>query len=144
MPSRSHDLTPPTLDTVEQVEQLPSRSVSSADKSDSRDNIETLSKKYGVALGTPIITLVKLNVKPGSRCLCTSVTFECMPESRYGARPYFNAQDDPEAKQAETALNLSQGTVGYIDSDVTEEYWPPKDNRSNETAERNTIKKNNK
>ena len=64
--STSHDLTPPTLDTVEQVEQLPSRSVSTADKSDSRDNIETLSKKYGVALGTPIITLVKLNVKPGS------------------------------------------------------------------------------
>ena len=129
--------TPPTLDLVEQ---LPSRSVSAVDKSDSRDNIETLSKKYGVALGTPLITLVKPNVKPGSRRLCTSVTLECMPESRYGARPYYNTQDDPETKQAETVLNSSQETVGYIDSDVTEEYWPLKDNRSNETAESDTIK----
>ena len=88
MPSTSRDLTPPILDTVEQVEQLPGRSVSTANKPDSRDNIETLSKKYGVTLGTPITTLVKLNVKPGSRCLCTSATLECMPESRYGARPY--------------------------------------------------------
>ena len=139
--------TTPTLDLVEQVEQLPSRSVSAVDKSDSRDNIETLSKKYGVALGTPSITLVKLNVKPGSRWLCTSVTLESMPESRYGARPYYKTQDDPETKQAETVLNSSQETVGYIDSDVTEEYWPLKDNRSNETAESDTIKnvkKNNK
>ena len=70
-----------------------------------------------------------------------------MPESRYGARPYYNAQDDPEAKQAETALNLSQGTVGCIGSDITKEYWPPKDNKSNKTAESKTIKnvkKNNK
>ena len=132
--------TPPTLDTVEQVEPLPSRSVSTVDKSDSRDNIETLSKKCGVALGTPLITLVKLNVKPGSRQSCTSVTLECMPESRYGARQYYNAHDDPEAKQAETVLNSSQETVAYIDSYVTEEYWPLKDNRSNETAESNTIK----
>ena len=70
-----------------------------------------------------------------------------MPESRYGAKLYYNAQDDPEAKQAETALISSQGTVGYIDFDVTEEYWSLKDNRSNETAESDTlknVKKNNK
>ena len=39
MPSTS-----PTLDTVEQVKQLPSRSVITVDKSDSIDNVETLRK----------------------------------------------------------------------------------------------------
>ena len=47
-----------------------------------------------------------------------------MLESRYGAKPFYSLNDDPEAKHVESVLNSSQGTVGYADSDATEEYWP--------------------
>ena len=47
-----------------------------------------------------------------------------MPESRYGAKPIYSLNDDPEAKHVESVLNSSQGTVGYANSDATEEDWP--------------------
>ena len=75
-------------------------------------------------LGLALLTLVKLNIKPSSQCICISAILECMPESRYGVKPFYSLNDDPQAKHAESVLNSSQGTVGYADSNATEEYWP--------------------
>ena len=44
--------------------------------------------------------------------------------TRYGARPYYNSSEDPLAEHQDTRLNSSQGTIGYVDSDATEDYWP--------------------
>ena len=86
--------------------------------------IHKLNMKYGVVLGLPLLTVVKLNIKPGSQHICTLATLECMPESRYGAKPIYSLNDDPETEHVESVLNSSQGTMGYADSDATEEYWP--------------------
>ena len=53
--------------------------------------------------------------------MCTSATLECMPESCYRAKPYYNVQEDPKANNESHILSTS---VADIDSDVTEQYWP--------------------
>ena len=47
-----------------------------------------------------------------------------MPESCYRAKPYYNTQQDPEAKNVAPTLSSSSETIAYVDSDVSEEYWP--------------------
>ena len=43
--------------------------------------VDALSKKHGISLMTPVLSIMKLNVKPRNRRVCTSATFECMPDS---------------------------------------------------------------
>ena len=93
-------------------------------RADTSHTVDALSKKHGVSLVTPVLSIMKLNVKPGSRCVCTSVTLECIPDSRYGAIPYYNAQEDSEATLATPTLHSPMETVAYTDLDATEEYWP--------------------
>ena len=69
---------------------------------------------------TPILKLVKLNIKPRA-------TLEFMSESCYGAKPFYNPQEDPEPQSIPNPeLNSSQETVTYYDSDRTDCYWPIK------------------
>ena len=89
-------------------------------------NIQKLSKQYDVPLDMPQLKLVRLNVEPGVRRIFTMATLACMPDSRYGARPYYNPTEDPMEKCVETGLNSLQETVGYVDFDATDEYLPDK------------------
>ena len=45
-----------------------------------------------------------------------------MPASCYGAKLFYNVQEDPEANNEAHILSTSSETVAHIDSDVTEEY----------------------
>ena len=45
-------------------------------RADTSDTVDALSKKHGVSLMTLVLSIVKLNVKPGSRHVCTSAILE--------------------------------------------------------------------
>ena len=150
-PMSDSDLLAPHMQSdpssMTQVLQVPSTDimVSTSDNTPSVSNhtvndhnqweyIHKLNKKYGVVLGLPLLTLVKLNIKPCSQCICTLANLECMPESRYEAKPIYSLNDDPEAKHAESVLNSLQGIVGYADSD--EEYQPVDVEETKETGQK--------
>ena len=54
---------------------------------------------------------------------------KCMPDSRCGAIPYYNVQEDPEAAVAAPTLHSSMETIACTDLDATEEYWPLENTR---------------
>ena len=59
------------------------------------NEIQLLSKQYGISLGLPQLMLVKLDLEPGVRRICSTVMLECMLDSKYGAKLYYCASADP-------------------------------------------------
>ena len=116
-PFTSQEVTVPVASTLG-VSSIPS------DKEDTM-NIADVANKT-----TVVLELKKLKIQPGEVVVCNDELLNCMPDSKYGAQPAYDACLEPQSKDYDPTdrHNMSAETVSYYDTDEMQSYWPHSDN----------------